>query len=176
MLEQPPYRRFVMNAKDLEKTVETLSGSLAALTMQVVEQGDLIAGLTQALEELSTSRAEEVTALQGALHGYEDPEDGVPEDETDEQRATRVGLVARVTEIESLVKGRNRSAPVKRNMTDADAVEVLTGKAKDLDHKDAGELVGLTYAQVYSCRLEYTFKHVHKDLKNSGWKNPWTKK
>lgn len=136
---------------------------------------DTIAGLMTANEELSASSAELTDEVRGALNGYEEPEDGPPEDETDEQRATRVGLLLRVTELEGLVRGRNRSAPVKRNMTDADAVRVLTGDVTALGHKEAGEAVGLTYAQVYSCRMEYTFKHVHKKLRDGGWKNPFTK-
>ena len=53
---------------------------------------------------------------------------------------------------------------------------VLIGDQKDEGHKEAGEAIGLTYAQVYSCRLMYTFKHVHKELRDSGWKNPWAQK
>lgn len=89
------------------------------------------------------------------------------------------GLMAemngRVEEIETLVRGRNKSAPVKRNMTDEDAVRCATGDAKGLDHREAADLVGLTYAQVYSFRLGYTFKHVHKQLRDAGWANPWEK-
>jgi hypothetical protein len=69
----------------------------------------------------------------------------------------------------------NKSSPDKRPMTNADARRVMTGDAKDLDHKTAAEKVGLTYAQVYSCRLEFTFKGVHKELRDEGWKNPWKK-
>jgi len=69
----------------------------------------------------------------------------------------------------------NRSSPDKRPMTKADARRVLTGDARDANHKDAAEMVGLTYAQVYSARLEYTFKEVHKELRDAGWRNPWKK-
>ena len=172
--------------KDLEKVINDLRGQLADLTSAIVTIKDLqdihgeaitgLQGVTTQLDELTSSHAELIDEVRGTVNGFEVGEEGVPEDETDDQRATRIGLQNRVAEVEALVKGRNRSAPVKRNMTDADAVECLTGKAKDLDHKDAGEVLGLTYAQVYSCRLEYTFKHVHKDLRDSGWKNPWAKK
>ena len=74
------------------------------------------------------------------------------------------------------VEGRNSSAPVKRNMTDDDALRVITGDLKDVDHKEAAEKIGLTYAQVYSARLEYTFKHVHKQLRDSKTPNRWVKK
>lgn len=84
-------------------------------------------------------------------------------------------ISSRVEEVETLVKGRNKSAPVKRNMTDEDAVRCATGDAKALDHREAAELISLTYAQVYSFRLGYTFKHVHKQLRDAGWKNPWEK-
>lgn len=136
--------------------------------------GDLVE-TSELLTTLSTSHAELSVEVQGALYGYEPPEEGVPEDESEEQRATRVGLRNRVDEIEVLVRGRNRSAPTKRNMTDVDALRVLKGDVKDLGHKEAGEQVGLTYAQVYSCRMEYTFKHIHKKLRDEGWKNPFVK-
>lgn len=84
-------------------------------------------------------------------------------------------LKAKLEDVAAKVEGRNKSAAVKRNMTDPDALEVLTGKYKDLGHKEAAEEIGLTYAQVYSCRLCFTFKHVHHDLEKGGWKNPWSK-
>lgn len=126
--------------------------------------------------ELSASHAVLAEELRGSVNGFETVEGFDPEDENEEQRATRVGLTERVREIESLIRGRNRSAPVKRNMTDDDARRVLVGDVKDLGHKEAGEQIGLTYAQVYSCRLEYTFKHIHKELKGDGWKNSWVPK
>lgn len=78
-----------------------------------------------------------------------------------------------VMRLSSLVDGRNRSAPTKRNMRDEDALAVLTGEFKELDHKAAAAAIGLTYAQVYSCRLGFTFKHVHKDLRQAGVVLPW---
>ena len=86
-------------------------------------------------------------------------------------------LTARVEELGAMIEGRNKSAPTKRNMTDADAIRVLTGDLKDDSHKEAAEKASLTYAQVYSCRLEYTFKHVHKALRdgNPEYKNTWAK-
>jgi len=84
-------------------------------------------------------------------------------------------ISARLEDISAKVDGRNKSAPTKRNMTDVDALQVLTGDLKDLSHKDAAEKIGLTYAQIYSCRLEFTFKHVHKELRDEKWENPWAK-
>ena len=84
---------------------------------------------------------------------------------------------ARIEKLETLVLARNASAATKRNMTDEDALRVLTGDLRDAAHKEAAEKIGLTYAQVYSCRLEFTFKHVHKDLRDNvkDWKNVWAK-
>lgn len=69
----------------------------------------------------------------------------------------------------------NKSSPDKRPMTKADARRAMTGVEKDMNHKDAAEAIGLTYAQVYSARMEFTFKEVHKELRDTGWKNPWKK-
>ena len=93
-----------------------------------------------------------------------------------EDDPTEIRLMALETEVRrlsQLVDGRNRSAPTKRNMRDEDALAVLTGEFKDLDHKQAAAAIGLTYAQVYSCRLGFTFKHVHKTLRDNKVVLPW---
>ena len=82
-------------------------------------------------------------------------------------------LSAQLEEVTAKVEGRNKSAPTKRNMTDADALNVLNGEMKALNHKEAALAIGLTYAQVYSCRGGFTFKHVIHELEKTGWKNPW---
>lgn len=87
-----------------------------------------------------------------------------------------VPLKAAFDELRPKVEGRNKSSSEKRDMTDQDARACLVGDFKTFNHKHAAAGLGLTYAQVYSCRLEYTFKHVHKELRDSGWKNPWDKK
>lgn len=86
-----------------------------------------------------------------------------------------IEMQSKLEDVAAKVEGRNKSAAVKRNMTDADALEVLTGQYKVLGHKEAAEAIGLTYAQVYSCRLCFTFKHVHNTLEKTGWKNTWAK-
>lgn len=64
----------------------------------------------------------------------------------------------------------------QREMTDDDARRILNGDLKDVKHKDAGEKLNLSYGQIYSCRLGYTFKHIHKELSQvQGYKNPWIK-
>lgn len=62
-----------------------------------------------------------------------------------------------------------------KEMTKDDALRILNGDLKDKKHKDAADALRLTYGQVYSCRLEFTFKDVHKELRNTGFKNPWVK-
>lgn len=62
-----------------------------------------------------------------------------------------------------------------KEMTDDDAKRILNGDLASKKHKEAAEVLGLTYGQVYSCRLEFTFKNVHKELKASGFKNTWVK-
>lgn len=168
--------------QELHRRIETLTATMESLaqSMEAVKTAsegatDNFIKIWAALNEITTSHAELANELRGVMYGYEEPEGGAPEDETDEQRATRVGALARLSEMESLLRGRNRSAPTKRNMTDEDAVRVLTGDVAGLGHKEAGEAIGLTYAQVYSCRLEYTFKHVHKKLRDGGWKNAFVK-
>lgn len=68
---------------------------------------------------------------------------------------------------ESAKKVADRRGPKsEREMTDDDARAILKGGVHaTLSHKDAAEKLGLSYAQVYSCRKEFTFKHIHKELK-----------
>lgn len=83
-------------------------------------------------------------------------------------------LVARVKVLEEQAS-KSKGLASTREMTDEDAKRVLNGDLKDVNHKQAAEKLGLSYGQVYSCRLEYTFKHVLKALKNEGWKSAWVK-
>jgi hypothetical protein len=136
--------------------------SIKELEQLVLQQGEKIVALGEAVEALN-GQVMRLANLIGA-----DEDDGPLYPEFKDLRATIEGLREKV-------EGRNKSAPVKRNMTDQDALDVLTGAYKDMSHKDAAEQIGLTYAQVYSCRLEFTFKHVHKDLRDAKWVNPWVK-
>lgn len=81
-------------------------------------------------------------------------------------------LQARIVTLET-PKPTNTS---QREMTDDDARRIMSGDLKDTKHKDAGEKLGLSYGQIYSCRLGYTFKHTHKELAAvAGYKNSWMK-
>lgn len=83
-------------------------------------------------------------------------------------------LSARVAQLEETL-AKSKGLASTREMTDEDAKRILTGDLKDVPHKKAAETLGLSYGQIYSARGEYTFKHVHKELKAAGWKNPWVK-
>lgn len=178
-----------MNAKDMEALIIAQGAAIQAAQeahMHIVQRIDNVvegfkaelAGRDEAFQEhraLMLGGLGEINQCIANLQGW------IGADETDgpfhpEFRA----LTARIAQLETLVLARNSSAATKRNMTDEDAMRVLTGDVKDLSHKDAAEKIGLTYAQVYSCRLEFTFKHVHKDLRDKGvdnqpWKNNWVK-
>lgn len=71
---------------------------------------------------------------------------------------------------------KNRSSALLREMTKDDALRVLNGDLKGMDHRDAATHIGLTYAQVYSCRMAYTFKPIHRLLEQSGWVAPWKRR
>ena len=80
-------------------------------------------------------------------------------------------LLARVEALEVQTK-----RPDPKEMTDEMALRVINGDLKDKSHKDAATALGLTYGQIYSARLEFTFKNVHKQLKGTeGYKNKWVK-
>lgn len=83
-------------------------------------------------------------------------------------------LQARVQKLEEQL-AKSRGTASTREMTDEDAHRVLNGDLKEVAHKAAAETLGLSYGQVYSCRGEYTFKHILKALKAEGFKNPWVK-
>jgi hypothetical protein len=86
-------------------------------------------------------------------------------------------VVAKVEEMEkrlqvledALKKSQERRGPKsEREMTDDDARKILVGgEFASKSHKDAAEALGLSYAQVYSCRKEFTFKHIHKELRDA---------
>lgn len=60
------------------------------------------------------------------------------------------------------VKVRDRGPKSEREMTEVDAIRLIEGDMKDVAHKSAAEKLGLSYGQVYSARLGYTFKHIYR--------------
>lgn len=90
-------------------------------------------------------------------------------------------LLIRIATLESRIEMlESDTKPVskeQREMTDADALAILTGPYKGLKHNEAAQKLQLSYGQIYSCRLEHTFRHIHKQLKSTTppWSNPWKK-
>lgn len=88
-------------------------------------------------------------------------------------------MVAVIESLSERVKKLEESKAAKgstREMTDDDARRVMYGG--DLDeksHKDAAAALGLSYGQIYSARLGFTFKNVHKEGREAGKKNRWAK-
>ena len=84
-------------------------------------------------------------------------------------------LLTRIEQLEAALNKKRGTSSV-REMTDDDANNVLNGALATASHKEAAEKLGLSYGQVYSCRLQYTFKHIHKALsKLDNYKNKWVK-
>lgn len=101
--------------------------------------------------------------------------------ETNVTKLTIAELTALVLELQSKIialetKLEPKNNTSQREMTDDDARRIMNGDLKDLKHKEAGEKLGLSYGQIYSCRLGFTFKHIHKELNQiQGYKNAWMK-
>lgn len=62
---------------------------------------------------------------------------------------------------------KNRGPKSDRAMSEDDARRVIYGDMKDLSHNKAAEELGLSYGQVYSARKEFTFKAIHKELRDA---------
>ena len=88
-------------------------------------------------------------------------------------------LTSLVLELQARIVALETPKPTnvsQREMTDDDARRIMSGDLAQTKHKEAGEKLGLSYGQIYSCRLGYTFKHIHKELASiAGYKNPWMK-
>jgi hypothetical protein len=90
-------------------------------------------------------------------------------------KITNEQLLERIEQLEEALR-KKRGTASTREMTDDDAKRVLSGDLREVNHKNAAEKLGLSYGQVYSCRLEYTFKHIHKELKKQeNYKSLWVK-
>ena len=150
-----------------------VNGLHGRIETQAVTTGELIGTLQTGQDWLRS-------AMHGVQTGLEEVQQKVVKVDLELEtlnvlRATVDESAADIARIGDIVEARNKSAPTKRNMTDDDARRVLNGDSKDLAHKEAAAKLGLTYAQVYSCRGEFTFKHVLKELRDSGWVNPFKK-
>lgn len=75
-------------------------------------------------------------------------------------------ILARVEILEEKLKNvkvRDRGPNSTRTMTEDDARKILLGDLKELKHKEAAEVLGLSYGQIYSARNGFTFKVVYKE-------------
>jgi hypothetical protein len=75
-------------------------------------------------------------------------------------------IISKINEMITIInKSSDRRGPKSvREMSDDDARRVLFGDMKDIPHKKSAEDLNLSYAQVYSCRKNFTFKHIHKEM------------
>ena len=74
-------------------------------------------------------------------------------------------IIAHNELLEAFNKLNDRRGPKsEREMTDDDARKIMIGEFKNLSHKDAAEKLNLSYAQIYSCRKCFTFKHIHREI------------
>lgn len=89
--------------------------------------------------------------------------------------STEDRITALEARIEALEAAGRKVLHSTRTMSEEDAFRIMTGDLKDVPHKKAAETLGLSYGQVYSCRLEFTFKSVHHELSKQKFKNPWAK-
>lgn len=172
-----------MNAKEMEKHILALQDQLEAFKNsgerrssagELAELKAVIAGQAEKLELMNQQASLQAIQVLQTVQAASNAAD-MAQRAYENLSGLVESIVARVEELSAKVEGRNKSAPVKRNMTDADALAVLNGDQKDLGHKEAAAVLGLTYAQVYSCRLAFTFKHVIRDLEKTGWKAKWAK-
>ena len=178
--------------RETAMNIESESHRRATDTLKAAEILEALQNLTGRVDRQSQGFADRIEALTTEFEGRLKTQilllstmcDALAElQSVNEGLDTRIGeLVQRTShmaeeldEVTAKVEGRNKSAATKRNMTDGDALRVLNGDMTSLPHKEAAESIGLTYAQVYSARGGFTFKHIIHDLEKSGWKNPWDK-
>lgn len=80
-------------------------------------------------------------------------------------------VIVKINEIIEVVnskpKGRDRGPESQREMTEEDARIVVLGEHADKSHKEAAQLLGLSYGQVYSARKGFTFKGVYKEFRDA---------
>lgn len=158
----------------LEQSLRKVEGEVIALNEAQIILGRQIAHIQEMLGAMS-KQLEAMGDVRGALTVFQGNVNKLEAQWTTHIADAWGPMSEQLEHLTAKVEGRNRSAAIKRNMTDADALRVLTGDLKENNHKEAAELAGLTYAQVYSCRGGFTFKHILHELEKGGWKNPWEK-
>lgn len=88
-----------------------------------------------------------------------------------EGKVSNLDLVAKMNEIIEVVNAastpRDRGPKSEKTMTDEDARRVINGDLAQVPHKDAASTLGLSYGQVYSARKGFTFKPIHKEIRDA---------
>lgn len=82
-------------------------------------------------------------------------------------------LTERIIKLEAQLEPKRNEA--QREMTDDDAKQILFGDLANDKHNSVASILGLSYGQIYSCRKEFTFKHIHKHMKDNSIVNIWMK-
>ena len=80
-------------------------------------------------------------------------------------------IVAKINEMieamNSASAPRDRGPKSEKTMTDDDARRVINGDLASMGHKEAALALGLSYGQVYSARKAFTFKGIHKEIRDA---------
>ncbi len=89
---------------------------------------------------------------------------------------SKLSLAILAEKINELIEAQNllsesqtktRGPKSDRAMSESDARRVICGDLKDLSHNKAAEELGLSYGQIYSARKQFTFKQIHKELRDA---------
>ena len=85
----------------------------------------------------------------------------------------KISLTEVATKLNELIEALNAQAPKRdrgpaseKVMSEDDARRVISGDLKEVSHKDAATQLGLSYGQVYSARKGFTFKPIHKEIRD----------
>lgn len=88
-----------------------------------------------------------------------------------EGKVSQADLVAKINELVEAANSanapRDRGPKSEKTMTDDDARRVICGDLANVPHKDAATTLGLSYGQVYSARKGFTFKPIHKEIRDA---------
>ena len=89
---------------------------------------------------------------------------------------SKLSLIIIAEKINELIEAHNllsesqtktRGPKSDRAMSESDARRVICGDLKELSHNKAAEELGLSYGQIYSARKQFTFKSIHKELRDA---------
>lgn len=83
-----------------------------------------------------------------------------------------IAILELQAQVKALTEATTKTTSTGKEMTEDDARRVIFGDLSTTKHKDAADRLGLTYGQIYSARLGFTFKAI----KEEGKTNPWLKK